>query len=632
MATTPMISPDGTTGDIPTANVQQATQAGFKQAVAMTSPDGKLGYVPFDRAADARKAGFKTSITGNTSNIGTVDKPFSEDSGVPVNLVTGEGGMEAATHQSMQNVGNAAEQMQGVPGIENAVRGFLHPNFSTSSIAQDKAYADAKTSPVPSTAHPQNIPTNMRGMERTAEQIPGVAGAMMGATPESVAAFSDTAQEIGSSLRNAPSMIDRITGIQRAQNTASEARNDAIVANKLRYMQQEQGVSESNAAAQQKYGQKVQDITATNLQAQQDAIAANKSRYLQQEQETAAANSQNQQQAITANKTRYLQQEQDTAAANEAAQKAFQEKYQFPAGEKGEVAKINTTIGAKPKIGNSASDLADAGIDPGRGLRAEGFNAQQLDQMTPEQRGAAIVPKWNAAGKAVSLMVEGATDKGVTLDVGKSAMGVFNKIADPALQERAIQVFNDTARGMGIDDLRNATPTEARALRTALRSHSSFGPGGDLSSIKGIGTQLYRAVSGDLQDAVPGLQPIDQHYADLNEAVKANQVQMTRYGAGKPYSRLPQPPTPEQVSLAKYSPAQQQDVTLAKYSPATLKELPAPPTPEQSNLAKYTPPPEVPSLGRLRALMAAKAAPWLLGGTGAIYAGYRALKDLLSGP
>ncbi len=58
----PMLAPDGTSGDIPAARMQDALKAGFKVATEMTAPDGKtLGYIPFDRAADAAKAGFKLS-------------------------------------------------------------------------------------------------------------------------------------------------------------------------------------------------------------------------------------------------------------------------------------------------------------------------------------------------------------------------------------------------------------------------------------------------------------------------------------------------------------------------------------------------------------------------------------------
>lgn len=62
MATTvAMLSPDGTSGEIPIANQQAALQAGFKPAVRMQSPDGTPGYIPVDRVQDATKAGFKTA-------------------------------------------------------------------------------------------------------------------------------------------------------------------------------------------------------------------------------------------------------------------------------------------------------------------------------------------------------------------------------------------------------------------------------------------------------------------------------------------------------------------------------------------------------------------------------------------
>jgi hypothetical protein len=53
-----MLAPDGTSGEVPQANVQAALAKGFKQAVAMTSPDGKQGYIPLGRAQDALAAGF----------------------------------------------------------------------------------------------------------------------------------------------------------------------------------------------------------------------------------------------------------------------------------------------------------------------------------------------------------------------------------------------------------------------------------------------------------------------------------------------------------------------------------------------------------------------------------------------
>ena len=60
MATTmPMLAPDGTSGDIPQANVQAALKAGFKPAIQMTAPDGTNGYIPADQLGPARNKGFK---------------------------------------------------------------------------------------------------------------------------------------------------------------------------------------------------------------------------------------------------------------------------------------------------------------------------------------------------------------------------------------------------------------------------------------------------------------------------------------------------------------------------------------------------------------------------------------------
>lgn len=186
-----MIAPDGTTGDVPNSSVQKATSAGFKQAVAMTSPDGKLGYVPFDRASDARNAGFKTSPTGNTSNVGTQTGAFSSDAGTPVNLVTGEGGLQAAQRQAQQSIGGQAEQMKGIPqGLAGMLPGIMA--HAPQSIAAEKQGEDALSSPVPSSQNPVNIPQNMRPMMKVDEQIPGVAAAASAFAPvEALPAAAD---------------------------------------------------------------------------------------------------------------------------------------------------------------------------------------------------------------------------------------------------------------------------------------------------------------------------------------------------------------------------------------------------------------------------------------------------------
>lgn len=55
----PMISPDGTAGDIPYERMNDARQAGFKPAIVMKAKDGSLGYIPADRYQEAAKSGLE---------------------------------------------------------------------------------------------------------------------------------------------------------------------------------------------------------------------------------------------------------------------------------------------------------------------------------------------------------------------------------------------------------------------------------------------------------------------------------------------------------------------------------------------------------------------------------------------
>jgi hypothetical protein len=57
MGTTPMIAPDGSSGEIPDAKVADAVKAGGKVGAWMLAPDGSRGIVPVDKTLDAIKAG-----------------------------------------------------------------------------------------------------------------------------------------------------------------------------------------------------------------------------------------------------------------------------------------------------------------------------------------------------------------------------------------------------------------------------------------------------------------------------------------------------------------------------------------------------------------------------------------------
>lgn len=199
--------------------------------------------------------------------------------------------------------------------------------------------------------------------------------------------------------------------------------------------------------------------------------------------------------------------------------------------------KINSSIGATGKavrVGRMAADLEGATTMPGRALSTVGLDSASLAKMTPPQQMAAIAPHWKEAGAAVDAAVNQATKAGKTLDVGDSAFSTLKKIANPELQEKAIDAFNSLAREIGIADHRATTPAEALQLRRALASGARFGLTGDLSSLGGVRAQLYRNVSGDLQKTVDGLKELDQHYSDLESGMATVQNKVSKFAVSEP--------------------------------------------------------------------------------------------------
>jgi hypothetical protein len=267
--------------------------------------------------------------------------------------------------------------------------------------------------------------------------------------------------------------------------------------------------------------------------------------------------------AKAANLSKYLEVEQRAGESISEAKKGVEAaKAARPKGQAGTWADLNESIGTPSKslrLTRGSADVSQGYGIPGRGLEREGFNAATLSKMTPVEQSAVISPKWNAAGKAVENSVKQATEKGATLDVGKSAFEVLKKIDNPQLQDKAIELFNQTARDLGIGNTREATPEQAWKLRKALKSSASFGPTGDLSSIRGTGAQLYRAVSSDLHNAVPGLKEIDMHYGDLTEAISAIQKNVGKYMTGKwkpPVSAVEKATSkiPDRPNVSPYTP------------------------------------------------------------------------------
>lgn len=111
-ATIPMIAPNGQSGDIPIAKLQDAQGAGFKVAVTMRAPDGTQGYIPADRVHDAAGAGFKMVPTDVSD---AVKASYWDALTNPV----GSGGRQQGILGGALQVGGQA--------IKTAAQPFVHP-------------------------------------------------------------------------------------------------------------------------------------------------------------------------------------------------------------------------------------------------------------------------------------------------------------------------------------------------------------------------------------------------------------------------------------------------------------------------------------------------------------------------
>lgn len=134
--TIPMISPDGTSGDIPIANLNAARQAGFKVAVNMQSPDGKNGYVPAERSQEAAAKGFKMVPMNDPDSV----KPSYWDA---LTNPVGSGAHDQGILGGIEQIGGQAMKTMASPlvhpldtaaGIYNTVR---HPLDTARGVIQN---------------------------------------------------------------------------------------------------------------------------------------------------------------------------------------------------------------------------------------------------------------------------------------------------------------------------------------------------------------------------------------------------------------------------------------------------------------------------------------------------------------
>jgi hypothetical protein len=156
-------------------------------------------------------------------------------------------------------------------------------------------------------------------------------------------------------------------------------------------------------------------------------------------------------------------------------------------------------------------------IDPGRAVvERAGIAPNDLAKMSPFEQAQRIAPAWHSAGSEVSAIADTATKSGTTFDAGKSlfkAMGTM----PPDVEAYAEKFIKRQMDGLGIVDLRKATPEEGRQLLQAL-----YGASKNYQNVP-VRDVLYNAVRNDLTTAVPQLDHALKSYAGLTRAMEATQ-------------------------------------------------------------------------------------------------------------
>jgi hypothetical protein len=191
----------------------------------------------------------------------------------------------------------------------------------------------------------------------------------------------------------------------------------------------------------------------------------------------------------------------------------------------GEWQRINSVLGVGARdilTSPAAKNAGEMVINPGRAVASLGYNASDLQSMTPFARMNSLYGHLQSSGAEIEKTVMAATQSGTTLDAENGALGVLKGIHNPQMQEQMTNRLHDIVRELGIEDVRKATPEEAWQLRQALRSKYAFtGAVTDQETAANLSKQLGSAVSRDLKQAVPSLSSLDQQYSDLHGAVDA---------------------------------------------------------------------------------------------------------------
>jgi hypothetical protein len=183
---------------------------------------------------------------------------------------------------------------------------------------------------------------------------------------------------------------------------------------------------------------------------------------------------------------------------------------------------IARAVGIKPPdiVVGSKGDIL---VDPRTAVRNAGLSARTLSRMTPGERVAAIGAAKDAANNDLQAALSVSDAKlNLTAAIRKAGQkSMASKALEPALND-----LRGYASDLGIDSLEEVTPAQARELQRYVRGNASFLPQVDPRSRAGIGAAFYRAIGGEIDNAVPGAAEMDDNVAGLIRAANAARRQV----------------------------------------------------------------------------------------------------------
>lgn len=206
------------------------------------------------------------------------------------------------------------------------------------------------------------------------------------------------------------------------------------------------------------------------------------------------------------------------------------------------LAKINKLLGAgarEIRVGKVPASLDELASNPARGVTKSGLDEAKLSKMDPLERNRSVTSARDAAGRELEASLKSATDAGKTVNIQKSVEDIFKSIPDKKLAKQTEARLSQILQKNKITKpLSQLTPTEARAIQRDLDDFANFASEGAVKTFRDVATQLRRSISAETRRVVPESAPLDQHYGDLANAVKATQKTVNKFARTVPENKL----------------------------------------------------------------------------------------------